>query len=163
MQKTISLFIFFISFLVGSEAQTFVQLEVFNSTKTIKYAPGQKIVYKTKALPDEWQKQKIESILYEDNIIVFPRGMVEIDEITHIKTRNPLAYSLSRMLYVFAGSALIFGGIGDLVQQQLSPGLFLYTLGPAGLGFFLDKVVTTKVYYLNKNSRLRLLDLRVFD
>ena len=140
-----------------------MQLEIFNSAKTIKYAPGQRLVFKTKSLPDEWQKQKIESILYEDNIIVFPQGMVELDEITHIKTRNNVAFALSRMLYVFAGTALIYGGIGDIVTRQLSPGLFIYTLGPAGLGFFLDKVVTTKVYYLNKNSRLRLLDLRLYD
>ena len=143
-------------------AQQFVQLEVYNSTKTIKYAPGQKIVFKTKEFPKEWQKRKIEKIMYEENIIIFPQGMVHLDEITHVKTKNLVSLSLARLLYVFAGTSLVYGGIGDIVTGQFSPGLILFTAGPAGLGFFLEKVVTPKVYYLGTNSRLRLLDLRMF-
>jgi len=143
-------------------SQEFVQLEVFNSTQTIKYAPGQKLVFKTKEFPKEWQKRKIERIMYDENIIIFPNGMIHLEDITHVKTRNMVALSLARLLYVAGGTALIYGGIGDLVTGQFSPGLILYTAGPVGLGFFLEKVVTPKVYHLGKNSRLRLLDLRMF-
>lgn len=162
MWKIVSVFVFLVFLSTNLVAQKFVQLEVFNSAKTIKYSPGQKIVFKTKEFPNEWQKMKIEKIMYEDNLIVFTQALVHIDDITHIKRRNVLARALSGMLYVFAGSSLIFGGIGDIATGQLSPGLFLFTIGPAALGFFLDKVVSTKVYHINKTSRLRLLDIDMY-
>lgn len=161
MYKYISLTGLFLCFFMGSEAQTFVQLEVFNSLTNVKYAPGQKIVFKTKQFPKEWRSEKVERIMYDENIIVFQQGIVDVEDITHVKTRNQVSYALSRVLYSFAVVSLIYGGIGDIVTQQLSPGLFLFTIPPAILGFFLDKVVTPKVYKLGSNSRLRLLDLRM--
>ena len=160
--STILSLVFFLGFfLQETSAQMYVQLEVYNSAYTKKYAPGSQIVFKSKEFPKSWQKRRIESINYEDNFILFTNGYIMVDDITEVRTFNPLPFSLAKGLYIFSLRALIFGGITDLIDGKLNTNTVLYTVLPVALGVFLDKI-SYKKYRLGKTARLRLLDLRMF-
>ena len=49
--------ILFITFIQMGNGQTFLQLEVWNHTETIKFYEGQRIIIKTVSFPDEWQEK----------------------------------------------------------------------------------------------------------
>lgn len=148
-------------FLIGNVAfaQKFLQLEIYNSVNTRKFSPGDKIVVKTKEFPEEWQKKRIESIMYEDGIIVFPQGMINVEDITEVRIFKPIPFSLAKGLYLFSIRSLVFGGIDQIYRGEFDKQILLYTVLPTAFGLFLDKFVSYKVYKMNKNSRLRLLDL----
>ena len=148
-------------FCQGAFAQMYLQLEIRNSVETKKFSLGETLIYKTSEFPDEWQKSKITALDYNTNIVRLDGKIEFIADITHVKIRNPIPFYLSRMLYTFAGVSALFGGVGDAVQGQLMPQTILYPVGSFGLGLFLDKVVTTKVYPMGKRANLRILNLRM--
>lgn len=143
-------------------AQKYVQLEIFNSPNTIKYAPGDRLVFKTKEFPKKWQKRTIEKINYEESFIIFPKGLVEIEDITQVRIFLPLPFALAKGLYVFSAVSLVYGTIGSLADGEFQSQTILFTIGPAALAFFLDKVVTYKKYKMGKTARLRVLDLEMY-
>lgn len=145
----------------GAFAQMYLQLEITNSLKTIKFAVGETIVYKTTEFPSEWQKSKITALDYKTNIVRLDGKLEFVSDITHVKIRNPIPFYLSRMLYTFGMVSAVFGGVGDAVSGQLMPQTIIFPVGSLGLGFFLDKVVTTKVYPMGNRANLRILDLRM--
>jgi len=143
------------------QSQIFVQLEIYNSPDVQKYSVGDRFVFRTKEFPDEWQKKKIREIQYENNIIMFDRTFVHVDDITLVRTFNPLPATLAKGLYIFGAQALLFGGISSIIDGSVSWTLPVYVLGSAGLGAFLD-VIAFKRHRMGVNSRIRLLDLRIY-
>lgn len=149
--------------IVGSvSAQKYVQLEIFNSANVKKYAPGERIIFKSKDFPKDWQKQTIMSINYEQEFIQFKRGYIHIADITEVRVFLPVPYALAKMLYVFGGVSLIYGGIGDAIQGELQQQTVIFSVVPIVLAFFLDKAVSYKKYTMGKTARLRVLDLSMF-
>lgn len=143
-------------------AQEFVQLEMLNSTKRIKYGVDDKLVFKTKAFPDRWQKRRITKFDHVNQIIFFERGMEYMDDITQIRIFKPLPYMLAKSLYLFSLRSLVFSGIIKVIDKEpirLNDAVF--TVFPAALAFFLDKVVAYKTYTIGRGTRLRMLDLRM--
>lgn len=144
-----------------ANTQIFVQLEIYNSANVKKYQVGDRFVFRTKEFPDEWQKKKIREIQYENNIIMFDKTFVLVDDITLVRTFNPLPATLAKGLYAFGAQALLFGGISSIIEGNVSWTLPVYILGSAGLGAFLD-VIAFKRHRMGINSRIRLLDLRIY-
>lgn len=148
----------------GLQAQEYLQLEIKNSLNSIRFAPGQKLVYKSKEFPDDWQKKRIDYFIHENDLIVFQNGVENINNITEIRIFKPLPFYIAKSLYLFSLRSLVFGGIDILYRgRDLLATDFVYTLGPAGLAFFLDKFVSFKKYKIGKNTNLRLLDLRFLE
>lgn len=158
-------FLQFLCFLIivgSASAQKYVQLEIFNSANVKKYAPGDRIVFKSKEFPKNWQKQTIIKIDYEAELIHFKRGYIEIKDITQVRVFLPVPYALAKMLYLFGTVSLIYGGIGDAIQGELQQQTVIFSVGPIALAFFLDKAVSYKKYTMGKTARLRVLDLNMY-
>ena len=146
------------------QSQEYLQLEIKNSLKNIRFAPSQKLVYKTKDFPKDWQKRKIDYFIYENDLIVFNNGVENVKNITEIRVFQPLPFYVSKALYLFSLRSLVFGGIDIIYRGRSLQGKDLvYTVVPAGLAFFLDKFVSFKRYKIGKNTNLRLLDLRFLE
>ena len=62
------------------KGQVLLQLEIYDNPKSYKYGPGSKLSYKTTTMED-WETEKIESIDYENQIIVFQSGYEHLDNI----------------------------------------------------------------------------------
>lgn len=139
----------------------FVQLEIYNSANVKKYAPGQKLVFKTKDLSDDWLRRNIVEIKYQDSLIIFENSFVHVNDITQVRVFNPVPFTIAKGLYLFAAQSLVFGGVSDLVNGTFNWQLVTFTVAPTALGIFLDKI-SYKKYTMGKNSRVRLLDLRMF-
>ncbi len=162
MKKIIPCIVFvYCFFSYGAYAQMFLQLEIKNSLEIKKYALGDILVYKTNEFPKEWQRAKITALDHGTNTVQLDKKLEFIEDITHIKIKNPIPFYLSRLLYTFAGVSALYGGIGDAVQGQLMPQTILFPVSSFVLGVVLDKLVTTKVYPLGKRANLRVLDLRI--
>ena len=142
-------------------SQIFVQLEIYNSANVKKYQVGDKFVFRTKEFPNEWQKKRIREIQYDNNIIMFDRTFVYVDDITMVRTFNPVPFTIAKGLYAFSAQALLFGGISSIFEGNVSWTLPVYVLGGVGFGAFLD-VISYKRHRMGKNSRIRLLDLRIY-
>ncbi len=152
---------FCLFFFQGASAQMFLQMEITNSVKTIKYRIGDKLVYKTNQFPDDWQSAKITALDYETNVVRLDGKLEFITDITHVKIRKNVPFYLSRLLYVFSATSALFGGIGDASRGQLMRQTIIFPVSSLALAIFLDKVVTTKVYPMGKRANLRILDLRI--
>lgn len=137
-----------------------MQLEIKNKVEVIKYHEGQSIVFKTKDFNDTWQKQTIVSFKPEENLILFKRGMVAVEDIIAIRRYNMIAGVFAKMLYTYTTVASLYT-IVDIIRRpnnfDLKQALFVGM--PALLGVVLDKLVSYKVYHLGDVARLRILDV----
>ena len=146
----------------SAKSQMYLQLEVFNSTTTKKYAPGSKLVYKTKEFPKGWTRANIETINYEDQFVMMDNGQILfVDDITEIRTFNIVPALLAKGMYVFVAQSLVFGIIDVIREKTITWQFGVYTVGGTALGIFFDKIAYKK-YRMGKNARVRLLDLRMF-
>lgn len=148
--------------------QIFLQLEKFNSPKTIKFVEGDEIEFRLHAYPKTWRTGILEKILIEDETIVLDGDFFQLDELKDIRVYRPWARILGRSFIQFTGAwfgyALILDvfNIGGLFGEDFSVGSDTLVVGGTafGLGLLLRNVFGRKKFKLGKNSRLRLLDLR---
>ena len=84
----------------SSYAQKFMQIELFNDPTTIKFYQGDKVSVKTKHHGNDWVTLKIEEIIPDDKVLVYPQGYLHIDEITHIRVYKNFAKYMSLMVPV---------------------------------------------------------------
>jgi len=164
-------FILSLVFLVGSpdssQAQVYLQIEIFNSAKTIKFVSGDVIRFKTKEFPKNWQIGRLEKILLEENVVILDGVIYQLDDFKELKTFRSWAHSASWILNRFGIAWFAFAGIADLANLQAGPETFKIggdTVAVGGAAFGLAAIIKygfgKKRYKLGKNSRLRLIDLR---
>ncbi len=168
--RQLSLFIILLGLLslaTPTQAQVYLQVEIFNSAKTIKFVPGDLIRFKTKAFPKDWQTGVLEQILLEDNAVVLPGVIFSLDDFKELKILRGWAHTSSYMLNRFGIAWFVFAGIADLANLPAGPTTFKIgpdTVAIGGAAFGLAAIIKygfgKKRYKLGKNSRLRLVDLR---
>jgi len=150
-----------------AQAQIYLQIEVFNSAKTIKFVPGDIIRFKTKQFPKDWQTGVLEQILLADNVIILNGVIFNLNEFKEVKILRPWAQTTSFVLNKFGIAWFVFAGIADLANLPAGPETFkigpdTVAIGGAALGLaaIIKYGFAKKRYKLGKNSRLRLIDLR---
>ncbi len=162
MKNSALLFIIMSCFCNSLSSQIYLQIEIFNNPRTIKYHSNDVIEFKVKEYPDTWRKERIEEIIPDGNVLLFSDGFETIDNIIKVRRINPPAKYLGRALMVFAASYAIYGviadfGFGDDAITGTNIGI---TGASLGTGFLLDKGFGQKYYGIGKTSRLRIVDLR---
>lgn len=160
-------FLFLLFSIQDVEAQLYLQIEIFNSAKTIKFVPGDVIRFKTNEFPKNWQTARLEEILLKDNVVVLGGVIYQLDDFKELKTFRSWAHSTSWMLNRFGITWFVFAGIADLANLQAGPETFKIgadTVAIGGAAFGLAAIIKygfgKKRYKLGRNSRLRLIDLR---
>lgn len=159
MRKVIVFIFLFISCSLG--AQVYVQLEIFNDPKAIKYSPGDQITYQVSYNPGVWNKGRIDQILVDENTLVLNNEILELKYITHFMLfRNSVKY-LTGTVQSFGIIWLVQGSIAAVFGENTS---WLNVISVGG-GSFLGGWIFRKLFYkipvkLNDKNRLRIIDTR---
>lgn len=141
-------------------AQRLLQLEVPRQIEAVKFGEGDKITFKSKDRPGEWQIRVIETIIPGDDLIVFEDGMVKLSEITHFRIYNGTAKAFGQMLTGFGGAWFLFGGVAQLAgKYKFSWGTFAIGAVAVGVGWLLNKIISRRTFRIGKNGNLRIIDI----
>jgi len=157
--------IFIITFVGSSSAQVFLQIEKINSPKTIKLLPGNSLEYTLKEYPNVWRREIIQSIDYEQNLIVLEEGYRNIDEIRQLRLYNPWAKSIGNGLLQFSAGWYLFGGIATVADSGYTMSSREIAIGGifAGVGLLIKKLIYKRTLTMEKNARLRIVDTRFYN
>ena len=153
--------IFFSSLINNSQAQVLVQLEIYDNPKGIKFGPGSTLSYKTTTM-ENWKTEKIQSINYETQIIVFTSGFEHLDNIIKVRRYKPWVRQLGLKLMQFSAAWFLYGGISELINDDFSFGWDHATIGGGAFvtGFVMYKLAAVSTYNVKGGKdRLRIIDI----
>ena len=108
--------------------QKFLQLERTHSPKTRKYFPGDEITFQLNN--GLWYTRVIDDVSYEQNLILFASGHVNVDSIMAFRSfdRRKWSRPIGNQLYNFAIAWTGFSLIADAVSNDSADD---YTVGSA--------------------------------
>lgn len=161
--KKLLLFIF-INISVSLNGQILMQLEIPHEVNAIKFYEGSVLKFKSRQFPDEWQVKTIDRILFDEKILLFSDGMLELSEITHVQMVNGTAKGIGKLFTGFGGGWLLFGGIAAITNknkfdfQTAAIGVL-----SGGIGLLISNVFSKKTYTIGKNGNLRIIDISFPD
>jgi hypothetical protein len=156
--------LFIVGFVLASlsiSAQVYVQLEIFNDPKAIKYSVGDEITYQVSYNPGVWNKGRIDQILIDENTLVLNSEILELKYVTDFMLfRNSVKY-VSGTVQSFGLIWLIQGSIAAVFGENTSWGSVL----SIGGGSFIGGWIFRKLFYkipvrINDKNRLRIIDTR---
>lgn len=161
--KKLLLFIF-INISVSLNGQILMQLEIPHEVNAIKFYEGSVLKFKSRQFPEEWQVKTIDRILFDEKILLFSDGMLEMSEITHVQMVNGTAKGIGKLFTGFGGGWLLFGGIAAITKknkfdfQTAAIGVL-----SGGIGLLISNVFSKKTYTIGKNGNLRIIDISFPD
>ena len=142
-------------------AQILLQLELYDNPKSIKYGPGSKLTYKTNTIT-EWETERIESIDYENQIIVFQSGYEHLEAITKVRRYKPWVKGIGMQLMRFSAAWFLYGGISKLIDNDNPFGWDHFGIGGGAFltGFVMSKLASSTTYDVQGGKdRLRIIDI----
>lgn len=153
----------FCCFALNLQAQVFLQLELFNDPKALKYGVGDKIVFKVDYLEDVWQKGTIEQILPKDNVVLLNNNLVNLDQVTDFMLYRHSVNYIGRLLQTFG---IVYAGYG-IVGLAATDNVTVRQVVTVGGGSIAAGWLLRKLFYkipiaLGEKNRLRIVDLRFF-
>lgn len=170
-QKAVFILAFICFSCLVCQSQIFLQLERFNSPKTIKFIEGDELEFRLHEYPKTWRKGILDRIMLEEERIILDGGIYQLDEIKDLRITRHNLRILGTRFYQFSVVWSTFAAIADLSNAPVALGqddsfkigldTVAISAGSAFLGFLSRSVFGRKKYKLGKNSRLRFLDLRL--
>lgn len=152
-------------------AQIFLQLEQFNSPKTIKFIEGDILEFRLHAYPKTWRRGTLSRIMLEEEAIILDGDIFKLQDIKELRITKHGLQLLGIRMYQFAAVWSTFAIIADVANAPVAFGeddsfkIGIDTAAIAGgaaiLGLLFQKILGRKKYKLGKNSRLRFIDLRL--
>lgn len=145
-------------------AQVYLQLERYNSTKTIKFYAGDILEFRLKEFPETWRKEEIVDLVPDQQLIVFESTYYHIDELKNIRLRFPAVRKIGERMMQFSAAWFVYGAIASLASDtyNIGPGDVIVGGSFVGVGFLLRDFFSKKKIKLGKRRRLRVMDTR-FD
>jgi hypothetical protein len=148
---------------VGMTAQVYVQLEIFNDPKAIKYSVGDQITYQASYDPGVWNKGRIDQILVDENTLILNNEILELKYVTDFMLfRNSVKY-LTGTVQSFGLIWLVQGSLAAVFGKNTTWSSVL----SIGGGSFVGAWIFRKLFYkvpvkINDKNRLRIIDTRFF-
>ncbi|NNF35982.1 MAG: hypothetical protein HKN68_17875 [Saprospiraceae bacterium] len=142
-------------------SQVLLQLEIYDNPKSFKYGAGATLSYKTTSMED-WETEKIESIDYENQIIVFKSGYENLDNIVKVRRYKPWVKGLGLQLMRFSAAWFLYGGISKLINSENPFGWDHVGIGGGAFltGFIMTKLASSTTYDVKGGKdRLRIIDI----
>jgi hypothetical protein len=171
MQKTL-LFLAFSFVCFTAFGQKYLQLERLNSTKTRKYQPGDEITFQLNN--GQWYTRIIDDVNYEQQLLLFANGHVELDSIVAFRSFNSARWSrpIGNQLYNFAAAWVLFSIVDQAVSddpfQDIPKSAYIIPASSVATGFLIKKLFKQRTFKIKRNKagevtkwRLRVLDLTV--
>jgi len=153
------------------DAQIFLQLERFNSAKTIKFIEGDVLEFRIHDYPKTWRHGSLDRIMLDEEVIILNGDIFKLEDIKDIRITKHGAQLLGLRMYQFSVVWSTFAIIADVANAPVGLGedesfkIGIDTAAIAGgsalLGLIFQKIIGRKTYKLGKNSRLRFVDLRL--
>jgi hypothetical protein len=142
-------------------------MDKFGKKKTLDFQVGDEIEVKVRG-EDGFHRLRIQKLHPEADIIVTQLGAVELNDITHLRTRKraKLGMVLRYKLWIFG---LAWGGYSLiaalLAGYLLTWGTLWIVLGAFFLGWLLGRIFKWRTYRLNgrRGRKLRIRDIRAFQ
>jgi len=145
-------------------AQVYLYLEDMMQVKAIKIPQGASVSIKTIENP-EWTNYQLQRLLPEDNVIIHPNGMINLNEITHLRMQRKWVTALGSSLQTFGVAWGVYGLIA-LASSTGTVELSVVAVGslvPIAAGYIMKKLWKYKKYKINSKHRLKILDLSFPD
>jgi len=146
------------------QGQVVLQLEKTGSVKRIRYYKGDIIEFKTKQLPETWQKRMITDILPDQNVFKSDNDIFNVNTITHIRQESGYGPIISTALFSIA-----------VVSVLASAGFYIRGIRPdswvlpiaipvtaAIFGWLVKRFWKYKIYHVGSKRRLRTMDLNFY-
>lgn len=156
---------------ISCHSQIYLQLERYNSPKTIKFIEGDVLEFRLHEYPHTWRRGTLDLIMLEEESIILEGGIYKLNELKDIRITRHNLRMLGTRFYQFAVVWSSFAAIADLTNAPVALGqedsfkigidTAAIAVGSALLGFLARSVFGRKKYKLGKNSRLRFVDLRL--
>lgn len=148
-------------FSLGGFAQVYLQLEIFNDPKALKYSVGDKITYKTNYDPGTWNTGKIQEIIVDENIITLDNAILRLEDATDFMLfRNSVKY-VSGTVQTFGLIWLVQGAIAATFGRNTTWSSVLSIGGGSIIGGWIFRKLFYKIpVKLNDKNRLRIIDTR---
>jgi len=147
-----------------SEGQVVLQLEKTGSVKRIRYYKGDIIEFKTKQLPETWQKRLITDILPDQNVFLSDNDIFNVNTITHIRQDSGYGPIISTALFSIAVVSVLTSA-GFYIRGIRPDSWVLPVLVPvtaAILGWVIQRFWKYKIYHVGSKRRLRTMDLNFY-
>lgn len=149
------LFLGFSNILFG---QKFLQIEKYGSAKVKKYYIGDNLNYQLKG-DKNWYIGTIQDLIIDENIILLENRYVNMEDIKTIRKSRRWSKSVGNQLYLFAGSWLVFSGLGTLVGWEIRWDTVIIPASALASGWLIKRIFKYKKYKIGKKRRLRMLDI----
>lgn len=142
-------------------AQKFLLIETINDPKTVKIVEGQSFEYKIHN-SSEWLYGTIETLMIDEESILFSNAIVSLSDISHIKRYRPIASYIGKGLMSFGAGWFVFGGLGA-ASGNYEFGTDTFVIGGAALatGWLINKLFYKRVIVIGDRYRLRMIDTTV--
>ncbi len=165
VENLIVVFLWCILSLGTAHSQVYLQLETANRTKTIKFAPGDIIEFRTVAFPDTWRTGELGKVLFEAQTIFLDGNLFQLDEIKDLRLvgSSRMAKMLGINFIRFGATVALYTAIADLAninETKFTWNTVIISGAGVLLGTLLRFAVKGKKYKLGKRHRLRLIDHR---
>lgn len=171
MPKTVLLLVFSLVVCSGF-SQKYLQLERLNSTKTRKYQLGDEITFQLNN--GQWYTRIIDDVNYEQQLLLFANGHVELDSIVAFRSFNSARWSrpIGNQLFNFAAAWVLFSIVDQAVSddpfQNIPKSAYIIPASSVATGFLIKKLFKQRTFKIKRNKagevtkwRLRVLDLTV--
>jgi hypothetical protein len=141
--------------------QEFLQIETKNDPISLKIQRGDS--FKCKTASGEILKIRIQNFDYADTSIISEDGKLLLRDISEIIIYRPTVNVMSKMLMVFGGTWLLYGGLTGQLDKDPISGYSDLAIGTSSvaLGWGLGKAFNKRTYKIGSRYRLRLIDLRL--
>lgn len=151
----------YISSITQTNAQVVLYMEIMGDAKPIKYYEGQTLSFKSEEYPDEWQDIKIDRIIDEEKLVLYPGGMLKLADITDVRRSRGWANTIGYMLQTFGTAWLAFGGVAHFAYSNFTFGGDTLAIGATAMasGYLIRKLMKYKKYKIGRRNRLKILDL----
>ncbi len=163
--------IFYLLFILSlpciAVGQVYFQLERAEITKVWRFSTGEELEFRTDDI-DGWQRGIITQILPEAQTLVFDDAIVPLDEISHLKIKQPWAKAMGQTVMLFGSAWLVMGGTIeglrsiDVIETDYVFGWDTAAIGVTAFvsGFLTQHFLGKVVRKINKRNRVRIIDLR---
>lgn len=147
-----------------ASAQVYLYLEDMTKVKAIKIGEGSRISIKTKDYP-EWTSYTIDRLLVDSKTIVFTDGMIDLEDVTHLRIKRRWVAAIGSSLERFGigwglyGTIALAASISDVEPRVVLVG----TVIPLVMGWVMKKLWLWKKYKIGQKNRLKILDLSFPD
>ncbi len=160
MKLPLLLTFFLLCFSVLLQGQIILQMDGYNTKKTVNFYEGEEITVRLKG-EEKYHTFTIVRLIPETNTILTQLGPIQVEDIVRYRSYKgkKASKALSLTFYNFGASWVLFSLGAALVGNPLTWSVAIVGGTSALIGFLIRKIFKQRTYKIGKKRRMRILDL----